>query len=277
MKSKDGGKVWETLDSSLNVSIEQMVWKNENLGLLLSHHLGDPPESYLRYTADGGKTILWEGHTGVSDKTTVGSGEGNVWYCGIEYHLSRSEDTNFHWMSANVAHNGVLEYGTFFIKNGPDSYCVTRGYPEVIIFKTTDNGLNWFDQFKDTSLTPIAGYAPNLQVAFLLASYDSLSTKKWKILKTIDGGGPALTGVRGHFDTNISLSPNPTSGMIIVHNAPENILNVTVSSILDESVIELARPNAPEFTLDLSKLPPGTYFARFSLPSAVITRKIMKE
>ncbi len=181
MKSKDGGNVWETLDSSLNVSIEQMVWKTENLGLFRSNHLGDPPESYLRYTSDGGKKILWAG-TGIEDKTVVGSGEGNVWYCGIRYILSRSEDTNFHWMSTNGTYVDV-EYGTFFIPNGPSSYCVTIGYPGVIIFKTTDNGFNWFDQFKDTSLRPISGFAPSSQIAFLLASYDSLTIKKWKILK----------------------------------------------------------------------------------------------
>jgi hypothetical protein len=76
---------------------------------------------------------------------------------------------------------------------------------------------------------------------------------------------------------DFSLSPNPTTGIIIVHNSPTNLLHVTISSILGESVLELAHPNAPEFTLDLSKLPPGTYFARFSLPSAVITRKLVKE
>lgn len=75
----------------------------------------------------------------------------------------------------------------------------------------------------------------------------------------------------------LRLSPNPTTGIISVHNSSANILHVTVSSILGESILELEHPNAPEFTLDLSKLPPGTYFARFSLPNEVVTRKILKE
>ena len=78
-------------------------------------------------------------------------------------------------------------------------------------------------------------------------------------------------------DLNISLSPNPTTGIITVHNSSANILHVTVSSILGESVLELEHPNAPDFTLDLSKLPAGTYFVRFSLVNEVVTRKIMKE
>ena len=275
MKSKDGGNVWQTLDSSLNVSIEQMVWKTEDLGLFMSYHLGDPPESYLTYTSDGGNTILGAG-TGISDKTAVGIGEGNVWYLGFHYSLYRSEDTNFQWITTSGALNNALQYGTFFIPNGPSSYCVTNGYPGVTIFKTTDNGLNWFDQFQDTSLSPIAGCSPALRTAFLLASSDSLSTKKWKILKTIDGGGHALTSVREHFNTNISLSPNPATGMIIIHNAPANIVKATVLNVIGENVLEIS-PNAPEFTLDLSKLPAGTYFARFSLANKVIMRKIIKE
>ena len=277
MKSKDGGNVWETLDSTQDVSIEQMVWKSEDLGLFISYHLGDPPESYLRYTSNGGKTILSAGNTGVVDKTAVGSGEGSVWYCGISYKLSRSEDTNFHWMSTNEIPNKTLEYGTFFIANGPSSYCVIHGYPAVFIFKTTDNGLNWFEQFKDTSLSPIAGYAPTSQTGFLLASYDSLTTKKWKILKTIDGGGPALDQVHEYSENNFFLSPNPTTGIITVQNTEQNISHITVSNILGEQMLELVKPNAPEFTLDLSKLPPGIYFARFVMAGEVVTRKIVKE
>ena len=277
LKTTDGGNVWQTLDSSaFNVSIEQMVWKTENLGLLLSHHLGDPPESYLQYTSDGGKTFRWAGTYATIDKTTVGSGEGNVWYCGIDYVLSRSEDTNFHWMSTNGTPVDV-EYGSFFIPNGPDSYSVTTRYPGVKIFKTTDNGLNWFAQFKDTSLSPIAGYAPSSQIAFLVASYDSLTIKKWRILKTIDGGGPALSQVQQYVNNNISLSPNPTTGIITVHNTSANILHVTINNIIGESVLELEHQNAPEFALDLSKLPQGTYFARFMMAGESIVKKIIKE
>jgi len=75
----------------------------------------------------------------------------------------------------------------------------------------------------------------------------------------------------------IMLSPNPTTGFITVHNPPVNIVHVTVSNILGERIVEIAYPNALEFTLDLSKVSPGIYLARFSLPIDVITRMIIKE
>ena len=80
-----------------------------------------------------------------------------------------------------------------------------------------------------------------------------------------------------HPDLNISLSPNPTTGIITVHNASANILHVTVSSILGESVLELEHPNAPEFTIDLSKLLAGMYYARIVGAHSVSIEKIFKE
>ena len=76
---------------------------------------------------------------------------------------------------------------------------------------------------------------------------------------------------------DLRVFPNPTTGIITVHNASANIQHVTVSSILGESVLELEHPNAPEFTLDLSKLPAGIYFARFVMAGEVVSRKIIRE
>jgi hypothetical protein len=76
---------------------------------------------------------------------------------------------------------------------------------------------------------------------------------------------------------SISLYPNPTTGIIIVHNAPSNMLHVTIANVLGETVSEIANPDIADFTIDLSKLPPGTYFAKFSGEGEVITRKIIRE
>jgi hypothetical protein len=75
----------------------------------------------------------------------------------------------------------------------------------------------------------------------------------------------------------ISLSPNPTTGIITVHNAPPNMLHVTIMNVLGETVSEVTNPGTPKFVIDLSKLPPETYFARFSGDGKVISQKIIKE
>ena len=76
---------------------------------------------------------------------------------------------------------------------------------------------------------------------------------------------------------NIQLSPNPTTGIITIHNAPEDLQSVIVRDVLGEKVIELANPHSSDFTIDLSKLMAGTYYARFQVGSSVVVKKIIKE
>jgi hypothetical protein len=75
---------------------------------------------------------------------------------------------------------------------------------------------------------------------------------------------------------SIQLSPNPTGGIISIR--ADNIANITIENILGSRVLEVATPRSPEFTLDLTKLPAGLYFARFEMESGeVVMRKIVKE
>jgi hypothetical protein len=75
---------------------------------------------------------------------------------------------------------------------------------------------------------------------------------------------------------SVELSPNPTDGIITVH--ADNTKHVTIENLLGRSVLEVANPRASEFTLDLSKLPAGLYFARFEMASGEVKmRKIVKE
>jgi hypothetical protein len=74
---------------------------------------------------------------------------------------------------------------------------------------------------------------------------------------------------------SFDFSPNPTEGIITIHDA--NIEHITVENLLGRSVLEAAAPRSPEFTLDLTKLPAGLYFARFEMAGTVVMRKIVKE
>jgi hypothetical protein len=48
-------------------------------------------------------------------------------------------------------------------------------------------------------------------------------------------------------------------------------------NVLGETFSEMKNPGAADFTLDLSKLPPGIYVARFASAGSVVTRKIIRE
>ena len=78
-------------------------------------------------------------------------------------------------------------------------------------------------------------------------------------------------------ESDVSLYPNPTSGNITVHNAQENIQHVRVRNILGENILELIKPNASEFSLDLSKYPAGIYVVTFATLTSVIMKKIIRE
>ncbi|MFI5263111.1 MAG: T9SS type A sorting domain-containing protein [Candidatus Kapaibacterium sp.] len=96
---------------------------------------------------------------------------------------------------------------------------------------------------------------------------------------SLTGIATPKAGVKTHpiYDL-LTIRPNPVNGnFVMIYNAPSNVLHVTVTSVLGETMIELAHPNARQFMLDLSKLHPGTYFARFTMPDEVLTRKIVKE
>ena len=75
---------------------------------------------------------------------------------------------------------------------------------------------------------------------------------------------------------NISLFPNPVSGILSIHNAPENLISVSIVSVLGEQMIVMASPKAADFVIDLSKVLPGTYFARFTMSDKIINIKLLK-
>jgi hypothetical protein len=214
----------------------------------------------------------------------------------------RSTDNGAKWADA-----GSINTLSFFAleTNGTDLFVGTYGG----VFHSSDTGTSWMAV--NTGLTNmevhslavsgtiiLAGTAGGIFLSTNSGTSWTLAGLKGNVYGTINaiaiGGGYMIAGCNSIYrrplsdfgisevktpsqpDHNISLSPNPTTGIITVHNASANILHVTVSSILGESVLELEHPNAPEFTLDLSKLPAGTYFARFSLPNEVVTRKIIR-
>ncbi len=75
----------------------------------------------------------------------------------------------------------------------------------------------------------------------------------------------------------IEIFPNPTTGSITIQSAPENIVNVTVLNLLGETLISLPKYQESNFTIDCSKLVPGTYYVRFQTTNGVITKKIIRQ
>ncbi len=75
----------------------------------------------------------------------------------------------------------------------------------------------------------------------------------------------------------ITVSPNPTNGMLSVQGLPLDNITVSVFNTLGETVMEQKNPPVPDFTIDLSKLDPGAYYIRFSSANSVVTKKVVRE
>ena len=65
--------------------------------------------------------------------------------------------------------------------------------------------------------------------------------------------------------------------MISVQGLPADNITVSVFTILGKTVMVQKNPPDPDFTLDLSKLAPGTYYIRFASANSVVTKKIVRE
>lgn len=75
----------------------------------------------------------------------------------------------------------------------------------------------------------------------------------------------------------ITLSPNPTKGIISVTGIPLNLVNLSIINILGETVMKLNNLRSSDFTLDLSKFARGIYYLRFSSANSVVTKMVVRE
>ena len=75
----------------------------------------------------------------------------------------------------------------------------------------------------------------------------------------------------------ITLSPNPTKGIVTISGMPTNARNISLDNVLGAHVGAWPSSGSPSLTLDLSTYTPGTYYLRFLSGMTVVTRKIVVE
>jgi hypothetical protein len=139
------------------------------------------------------------------------------------------------------------------------------------LYYSNDNGTRWMDMSAGLPNTPLLSVLVSSTDLFVGTAGNNVwhrPLSDFPRFESVDQTQPDLT---------LSISPNPTTGIITVYNVPANIVHVGVTNVLGETIIELTNSGTADFTIDVSKLMPGTYFAKFSSASEVITRKIIKE
>ncbi|MDP4230543.1 MAG: T9SS type A sorting domain-containing protein [Bacteroidota bacterium] len=142
------------------------------------------------------------------------------------------------------------------------------------IYLSRDRGITW--SFGDTGMTPYLNSASSIILSDNTL-YAGTTNGVWRRpLSDFPPGVAASVRENEADQISFSLAPNPTLGTITISSSSP-VSSLTISNMLGQSVLEAGTQAEDEFMLDLSKLPSGTYYARFFLPHGVITRKIIKE
>jgi N-acetylneuraminic acid mutarotase len=74
----------------------------------------------------------------------------------------------------------------------------------------------------------------------------------------------------------ISLSPNPTMGLINLHGAQE-IRRVSITDILGVELMNVTNDHQSDLSIDLSKFPQGVYYAKIITPTSTEIKMIVRQ
>jgi len=148
------------------------------------------------------------------------------------------------------------------------------------VFQEFDPSTNtWTAPATSGTFTP-RGYVSSAVVGnslYVIGGVDTSGGNTY-VVPTNEFFTPSVSDVKNSVTAlpDIQLVPNPTNGLITVYNT-NPVKQVIIENLFGETIKDLRSLHESNFTLDLSTLPSGTYFARFSLPGSVITRKIIRD
>lgn len=254
-KSADKGKSWQLCNDSLFAL-------NANVFVPMDSilYIGTPKGIFR--SMDFGVTwnVINSGLEGIDSNVRAIAVNGNNVFASINQHVFYSSNNGSTWTQASSQ-----TVGDCFAMDGSNLFAGWLG--EGPIYLSTNKGKDWENVGVGHRLSALVVSGPNL-----ISGSNNIGTWYCPLSNIYNS-----LGVQTQPNLNISLSPNPTTGIITVHNAPVNMLRVTITNVLGQTVSEVTNSGGVDFTIDLSKFPPGTYFAKFSSADGVVTRKIIKE
>ena len=261
-RSRDSGTTWE--DAVDNIAAN-------NFAAMGAYIYAGTPNAIWR-SADSGTT--W-------DSTNAPFGNVNFAVMGSLIFAShgsilRSVDSGTTWTQITIPRRTVhtLAASASYLFTGTDSG----------VFISVDSGANWRN-ISDGLTAKVKGTYPN---AISLIVFDTL------LFVDIDAGdGLGYTVARSipeiTKDTTadvvqarqpvdaIEIYPNPARGLVTIFASGTSIFGISVLNVLGVDMLDLPNQHEPNLTLDLSKLPSGTYFLRIITERGIVLRKIVKE
>ncbi|MDP4235836.1 MAG: T9SS type A sorting domain-containing protein [Bacteroidota bacterium] len=179
-----------------------------------------------------------------------------------------SSDSGATWSEADnglPGHKGVnllLSFGNNLLARGDGGF-----------FFSKDGGANWIDANQGLPSTNYTTWGIAQSGSEIILGNDYGIWRR----PIAEFGQLSVNAAPRSISDQISISPNPTEGIIMLKGAPENASNVSIMNVLGETMIELHNIKGPEFTIDLSGYTPGIYYVRIVSDHSVMTKKIVKQ
>jgi Secretion system C-terminal sorting domain len=283
-RSTDSGKDWTNNSTGLpnnNVSSLATLGKNVFVGTA----------SGIGVSTDSGNSWQPTGfNSGINALVVLDT----ILFAATNGGVYQSKDSGSHWVCDTVGLFNPLVIS--LVTDGKNLFAGTGGInPNGIssfgsgVFLSTDSGATW-----DTVNNGLPQHTPT-------GSDDYLSVNALGLFDTLlfvgvwDGAGVNnRTYVRSikeilkkdttegvvqtvHSADSIEIYPNPASGIVTIISGGISIYGVNVLNVLGEDVLDMPNSRESEVSLDLSKLPAGTYFFKIQTSSGTQLRKITIE
>ncbi len=189
------------------------------------------------------------------------------------------------WTRVNP--NGYLSY-----HNG-GSACVVQGKIYVLggfdVTSGTTNNFDIFDPVSNAWIVPItsgtftprgglsAAVVNNKVYALGGVQCDVIGPKSNCVMNSNEVFQPVLKVEEKSPNPKITVSPNPTTGIVNLLNIPDNMRSIEILNILGQTLIEQKHPSSSNLPFDLSKFPKGVYYIRIIYPNSIAFHKIIRE
>lgn len=195
--------------------------------------------------------------------------------------VAESTDSGSNWTMVPVDSAGVPWYVNVLSTDGKNLFAGTKKG----LLVSTDFGKTWQphnDGFVDayhnnTMQVTVLGIFDTLLYAEVLCNnvdtFDELYVRPISELT----GPPAAVAQASPPGDSIEVYPNPATGMVTIVSGGTSILGVQVLNVLGTEVVSLPVLRESAMTVDLSKLPSGTYFLEIETEEGTVLRKVVRE
>ncbi len=258
--SRDSGQTWDSVASFPPESIAtngMCIFANTGTAIFRSQDTGNH-WSKLSPTFIGGMTTM------VSEIFITGGGK-----------VIESTDSGSHWSPVAVDSGGsVPETVNVLVTDGKNLFAgTTKG-----VYLSMDTGKTWLPENQGLTYLNVdaLGVFDTLLFVNTPAAYPLYYTAMRSIPEMTDTSQASVVQQLPPGDT-MEIFPNPATGMVTIMAGGTSILGITVLNVLGQNVLALPNLRESEISIDLSKLPSGTYFLEIQSTSGLVVRKIVKE